>query len=126
MLLVLYSSKMHDKSSKPQEIKISGSYNSIRSCSGPTRGAAALSQKLYCPFRLIRTYLKIRGEFIDKQEQLIVFADHNPVHPEHIRKVLRVLLESINLDSSMYDMHSLRAGRAVDMQKFGYSLDAIR
>ena len=35
------------------------------------------------------------------------------------------MLDAVGLDSSLYDMHSWRAGCSVDMQHFGYSLDFI-
>ena len=42
--LILYSSKTHDRSSRPQEIKISGHNGST-------------SNRFFCPFRVIRSYM---------------------------------------------------------------------
>ena len=50
----------------------------------------------------------------------------SPVKAENLRSILRLLLDRINLDSSMYDVHSFRIGRTCDLHKFGYTIDQIK
>ena len=58
ILLVLYSSKTHDKASRPQKIKISAN-------SFATRAA----NRHFCPFHLMREFLKVRGDYAEDSEQ---------------------------------------------------------
>ena len=70
--------------------------------------------------------MKIRGSYIKDCEQFFVFADKSPVCPHHFRTTLRLLLDRINLDSALYDVHSFRSGRTCDLAKYGYSIDQIK
>ena len=114
ILIVLYSSKTHGKESRPQKVKISAL---------PSVGP---DKKLICPFKTVTKYMKCRGSYLNETEQFFVYADRSPVQPEHIRKTLRTFLESLSLDSSLYDVHSFRIGRTSDLEKFGYSIDSIK
>ena len=113
MLLVLYSSKAHDKSCRPQKIKISS--NNVAS-----------SKRYFCPFRLLRQYLKIRGDYHMDNEQLFVFRDHSPVLPHHPRNLLKSIISKLGLDPRLYNMHSFRIGRTTDLVKLKYSIDDIK
>ena len=68
----------------------------------------------------------MKGGFIEEHESFFVFADGTPITPEQLRKTLRRVLDNLNLDSSLYDFHSLRVGRATDMQLMGYDLEFIK
>ena len=117
ILIILYSSKTHDKSSRPQKVKISAiSCDKVKS---PKR-------RHFCPFSVTREYLRQRGNYISDDEQFFVFADHRLIQPDHIRTVLRKLIGSVGLQSHLYDCHSLRIGRASDLYKFGCRLEVIR
>ena len=70
--------------------------------------------------------MHLRGTYRDEFEPFFVFRDKSPVKPQQFRDLLRSLLESISLDSSLYDVHSFRGGRTVDLYKFGYSIDQIK
>ena len=61
--VLLYSSKMHGKESQPQQIKISASENTGR------------WKAFFCPFSLLRTYLRIRGPYLHEKEQFYIFKD---------------------------------------------------
>ena len=52
---------------------------------------------------------------------------HTPVTPEQFRKVLKSMLTDTGLDSQLYNVHSLRIGRAVDMhEKLHISVESIK
>ena len=117
MLLVLYSSKTHDKVHRPQKIVIT---------SNKLERSGNYANKHFCPFQLMRQYIKLRGGFNNAQEQLFIFRDHTPVMPNHARELLKRVLINFNLDSTLYGMHSLRIGRTTDLIKFGYSIDEVK
>ena len=52
--------------------------------------------------------------------------DRSPVTPQHLRSLLRKVLERMNLDGNLYDVHSFRIGRTCDLEKFGYTIDQIK
>ena len=112
--IVLYTSKTHGIDSSPQKIKIAA-INSV-----------GRKKKWFCPCKMVAHFLFIRGGYIDEMEQFFVFSDKSPVKPCHLRTTLRSLLERINLNSILYDVHSFRNGRACDLEKFRYSLDKIK
>ena len=114
ILIVLYSSKTHGKESRPQRIKISAV---------PTKRK---TQKFFCPFKSVINYMTIRGGYDDETEEFFVFRDRSPAKPHQVRTILREMLDNLNLDSSLYDVHSFRIGRTCDLYKFGYSIDRIK
>ena len=117
ILVVLYSSKTHGKESSPQRIKIA---------SVPLLNNKK-DLKFFCPFRTVIKFIEIRRETYElDEEQLFVFKDMSPVKHYHVRSLLRVLLDRIGLDGSLYDVHSFRIGRTSDLEKFGYSIDQIK
>ena len=115
ILIVLYSSKTHGKESRPQKVKISAL---------PTNNSTA-TNKYFCPFKVITKYMKCRGSYFVEDEQFFIFADRSPVKPQHIRKTLRELLNKLGLNSTLYDVHSLRIGRTCDLEKFGYDFHTL-
>ena len=70
--------------------------------------------------------MKFRGNYFNEDEQFFIFADRSPVKPQHIRNTLRDLLDTLGLNSVLYDVHSLRIGRTCDLEKFGYSIQTIK
>ena len=112
ILMVLYSSKTHGKDKLPQKIKITANENARISC--------------FCPFKIANQYLKIRGDYRNMNEQLFVMADRSPVEHIQFRRYLRSILKNLNLNEMLYDCHSLRSGRASEMQNFGYSIQQIK
>ena len=115
LLLILYSSKTHGKESRSQKVKIT------------SHGSEKHKQKFscFCPFKLTRDYIKIRGDYWSENKQFFVFSDHSPVSTCQFRRVLKKSLENLNLDYYLYGTHSLRIGRSTDMAKFGYNIDEI-
>ena len=115
IMLVLYSSKTHGKRHCPQKIKISAL---------PKVGTNV--SNFFCPFQLIRSFLRIRGEYANDEEQFFIFRDKSPVTPVNVRSVLRTMLKHLNLDSSKSNTHSLRSGRTSDLYKMGIPIEKIR
>ena len=112
LLITLTSSKTHDKESRPQKIKIEAR----------TKG----KKRVYCPIEQVQEYIKIRPRYRNDNEQFFVFEDGAPVTPYHIRALLQLMLEKLDLDPSLYETHSLRIGRATDLFKAGHSIEAIK
>ena len=67
----------------------------------------------------------MRGEYQD-DEPFFVYSDGSSVKPYQVRKLLRSLLNALDLNGSLYDVHSFRIGRTCDLEKFGYSVDQIK
>ena len=116
ILLVLRTSKTHWLDVKPQFIKIS----SVK------QAGAKKNVSIYCPFTLIRSYLKKRVAYKDDLEQFFIFRDRLPVTAANIRIVLRNALERGGFDPRLYNMHGIRAGRAVDLQKLQVPIPTIK
>ena len=115
LLLFLYMSKTHGKESHPQKIKIE---------SVPQQNLA--KQRLFCPLKLTQQYIRHRGIYIDDNEQFFIFSDRSPVTPQHVRNLLCELLETLGLNSTLYDCHSFRSGRTCDLYNQGYSITFIK
>ena len=116
LLLVLYSSKTHSEADRPQKIKI---------ISNRLERTGKYLQRNFCPFQLIRSFLK-RGRYKSDTEPLFVFRDKSYVTAEQARKLLRKCITNIGLNASVYDMHSLRIGRTSDLIKFHYSIEEVK
>ena len=107
MLFILHTSKTHGKESRPQKVKITANndQNSIR----------VKRQRFFCPFQLSREYLAIRSNYSSESDNFFLFHDNSPFKATQVRKTLREVLKSINLDPYLYDCTSFRAGRASDI-----------
>ena len=112
ILVILHSSKTHSRGSLPQKVKITGRIDT--KC-----------KRNFCPFELTNRYIEIRGDIESIEEAFFVLKGKLPVSPTMIRDVLRQILSNLNLDSRLYDTHSLRIGRATDLLKQGYKVEEI-
>ena len=118
IMIVLYSSKTHTTAMRPQKIKITA--NDIER-------ADFYRNRHFCPFELVQRYKYFRGGFDDAIEQFFIFRDRSPVSPDHARTILKQVLESLGLDSSLYGFHSFRVGRTTDLIKSGqYTLEEVK
>ena len=117
--VILYSSKMHDKSSIPQEIKISSKDTHKHLGS---QGA----EKFFCPFQLLRLYMRKRGPYCSDSEQFFIFADRSPVQQHQVRHVLKCVLTVLKLDHHCYNFQSMHIGRGTDLLKFGFNIETIK
>ena len=114
LMIVLYSSKTHGKNCIPQKIKITAN------------AQVQFKQKRYfCPFALTDKYLKIRGVYTNDNEQFFVFTDKSPVYPRHLTNVLKTAIGNLNLDKTLYSVHSLRIGNATQMHRNNYPISRI-
>ena len=77
ILLIFYTSKTHNLGTYSQEVKIASSQQSnfYIKCN-------------FCPFKLIRNYMTMRGGFKSDSEQFFLFSDGSDVYPHHVHKVL--------------------------------------
>ena len=118
ILIFLRSSKTHDTCDKPQEVKITSN----------ARDAIKFkARRHFCPFDLTNTFLSLRGGYNTPEDLLFMFKDKQPVKPSHVRKVLWNCIKSLHLDPLLYNTHSLRSGRAVDMLfKFNTTLEQVK
>ena len=112
--IILYSSKTHDASTRPQEIRISASEASGR------------KEKFFCPFQLNREYMRLRSHYKDSNKNYFVFSDRSPVMYTHARNVLKSCIKNLHLNPDCYNFQSLRIGRSSDLLKFGYAVEAIK
>ena len=118
ILVVLYSSKTHSKHNIPQKIKIKPNEKQIKKQSQ--------SKKFFCPFQAMKNYMAIRGDYTHNKENFFIFRDGKHVNHDQVRVVLRTAIKDLGLNPWVYNTHSLRCGRAVDMLKYGYTIDQIK
>ena len=119
VLFILHTSKTHDKSSRPQKIKITS-----KPVGSETN--ASIYGGTLCPYQLIREYLNVRKGYNSQEEQFFVYANSSPVKAETLRSVLRSSLKTLGFNCKLYGMHSLQAGRALDLIKFGLSVETVK
>ena len=115
LLFYLRTSKTHGKESRPQKIKISAKH-----------GAALHTNRYFCPFKLSREYLALRGNYKSDHDPFFIYRDNTPVTQANVRKILRDSLQNINLEPRNYGFHSFRIGRSTDLIKFGKSLSYVK
>ena len=118
LMFVLHTSKTHNLGSKPQIIKING--NITARVEGKRPGQS------FCPFKILREYINVRGHYISDIEQFFIFRDRSPVTPMHFRKLLKTLLKLNKLNPKYYCLHGFRAGMATDLLHKGVSVETIR
>ena len=119
LLFVLYSSKTHDKSSKPQTVTIDEIVDK-------TNDRQEVEHH-NCPFQLLRDYLAIRRPYYKNDaEQFFVFSNGSPVYPSQFRKMLKDLIKFNHIDETRYRVHSLHAGHASEMLDRGVTIDIIK
>ena len=114
ILMILRTSKTHWKDTHPQTIKIVCHKN-----------AQVAKNNNLCPFKILNRYIDCRLEYDSPLEQFFVFADGSPVLAFHFRKTLKTVLKAADFDSSLYDTHSMRSGRVVDLLKLHVSIEDI-
>ena len=90
-LFILWSSKTHDKSSKPQMIKISSVPTGSQSHNRKHNKLGQTAIHNYCPFEMLRKYIAIRPEAITTNEQFFVYGDNLNVTPTKLCTVLKLI-----------------------------------
>ena len=128
ILIMLRSSKTHGKESRPQKIRIETFDNAnITYLNAWTRYHQPTKFKgIFCPFGIVRSFMRIRRNYLTDSEPFFIFQDRSPVAPYHVHTKLKQILDALNLDQTMYGMHSFCSGHACDMYKAGYSIPQIQ
>ena len=117
MMFVLYSSKTHGRNNWPQQIRITAN----RSESSWQRN------RYFCPFRLSREYLAVRGNYANDTDPFFIFRNSSLVKPNQVHNVLHKAIKAVNLDPSFYNCHSFRIGRASNMVlKYHKTIDKVK
>ena len=125
IMMLLHSSKTHDKSSKPHIIKLVGQIIAESAVPGSSQNTQSISSAV-CPFRLLKDYLSHCKGYKSDTEQFFVFRDCLPVQPQQFRHMLQKLLKLARFESHRYNSSSFRAGRATDMMEAGVPIDTIQ
>ena len=118
IMIMLYSSKMHDKHSLPQRVKITGM--------GLPNARSSQGKKFFCPFVSIKEYVDIRGGYCSDNEPFFVFMDGSSVTNSHIRPLLKTVVSTLGLDHRLYETRGLRTGHTCNMLKYGYTVEEIK
>ena len=126
IMFVLYSSKTHNRSDFPQSIKITSLSNMQKKIENGSNLVKSPSVITYCPFLLLREYLRSRPDYLNNEEQFFVFQDRSPIKPNQFRIILKKMLQSAGVKHCAYSSQSLRAGRATDMIKMGVPVSIIQ
>ena len=101
IMFKLQTSKTHWTDKKPQEIKISSTEN--------------MASDQYCPYQILREYMKARPKCTNASEPLFLFVDKSPIHPDQLRRILKQMLKYAGFSEELYNVHSLRIGRSSDL-----------
>ena len=117
LLIILFTSKTHDLSKRPQKIKITANKK---------EKSGRYASRNFFPFKLFHNYIQLRGAYANNDEQFFVFRDKTPVKPQDARNTLKKAIEIIGLDPKNYNLHSLCIGRTSDLIKFGYSINEVK
>ena len=125
MMFVLHTSKTHWTNDNPQIVKISSTTIDIKE--NNKYGEKLKSTGVYCPYDLLRKYLKVRKKaYRTVTEPFFVFSDRSPVAPMNFRSTLKTALKKSGLNYKLYNCGSFRAGRASDLLRNQVSVETIR
>ena len=123
MLFILRTSKTHWSDSLPQSIKItSTNIDSFRRNCEKNKP----KQNQYCPYFLLQSYLKVRVKYLTDTESFFMYRYRTPVKAHSMCRVLKRALQKYGMELQNYSLHSLRAGRVVDLLKLGVLVEIIQ
>ena len=117
LLFMLRSSKTHRESDFQQTVKIKSSN---------IKGQTRCHINTYCPYNMLREFVKLRGKFKDSNEPFFIYRDRSPVTTYSATKTLKLALRKRGFDENNYTFHSLRSGRCVDLLHSGISVETIK
>ena len=122
LLFVLHTSTTHTKGMKPQLIKITSEKltKQLDIQSNYER------RMRYCPFEMVKNYIKVCKSQKFHDEQFFVFSDRTPVTDRHLHIVLHQAIKLIRLNPTLYSGHGLCAGRASELLDMGFSVETIK
>ena len=116
ILIYLESSKTHNCGNMPQTVKI----NEV------SHHKNSKKKDRFCPFRLLRNYVNCRKGYIMLDEPFFVFHDRTPVSPTCFRAALKLSIKNCGLQDDLFNCHSFRVGRSVDLLQMGISVETIK
>ena len=119
IMFLLYTSKTHDRSSKPQIIKVNAHEKQKKQGGGQERECT-------CPFTALKEFLTIRKKYKLQTEQFFIFQDKSPVLLQYFRMMLHKLLKFNKFDHKRYNSSSFRVGRVTDLMEAGVPIETIR
>ena len=102
IMLVLRLSKTHGRNTLPQIVKFVGL-------------GKQLIKKDFYSFMLMADYIRARKKQKKANEQFFVYRDRTPVTAYNYHKMLKKLLKICGFNQDLYDTHSTRSGRAMDL-----------
>ena len=123
-LFILRSSKTHQRSMKPQMIKILMVGEGNESKHG--HSLTAKSKGWFCPYSVLKQFAMIRPKYHDPNEQFFIFRDYTPVMALHMRSTLHLMLKIMQYNETLFNCHSFRSGRSSDLLKYGLSMETIK
>lgn len=107
--LYLRSSKTHGIGDYPQAVDIrADSHDSID------------------PVTILGEFAAMRDEFGETIPEFFVFKDGTPVSALQYRRVLKEMLKNAGYQPGLYNAHSTRKGRAQDLFKLNWDIEAIK
>ena len=115
ILIILHSSKTHSVANRPQKIKIEATEPKKEGC-----------YKFFCPFELLRHFMKLRGNFKDENEQLFIFHDKSAIKAQQARKLLKLCLHNLGLNAKLYNFHSMRIGMATSLIRNNQDFESVK
>ena len=108
ILIVLWMSKTHGKDSFPQSVKITAmKIDNFRSKWDQSNHK---TNNLFCPYALLKRYLRVQSKYISDQEPFFVFRDRTPVSTGNVTLILKHTLRECGFDARKYSMHGMRTG----------------
>ena len=79
LLLVLYTSKTHDLRHRPQKIKIT---------SNRMEKSGSYVHRHFCPFKVLRKYIALRGNYAEDNELFFIFHLSGVVRQLNLNKLI--------------------------------------
>ena len=122
MLFVLRTSKTHWTDVKPQTVK-------IQSTKLKNKGKKCWKKNdigKICPYQLLRDFLRIRLPYRSNDEQFFIYNDRSPVKAMTVREILKTTLKDAGFRDDLYNFHSLRQGRCVDLADLGIPIPTLK
>ena len=126
LMIFLYTSKTHGLCDRPQKIRIEGTTRVVVTNNSKLLTTSETRNSFFCPYKWAKLYISLRRLRLDDEENFFIFKDGTNLKPYHLRNVLRKSIKNLQLDESLYNVHSLRIGRATDLQKYGYDVEHIK
>ena len=117
IILVLFSSKTHNIANTPQKVKIEAINSDVL-----YKG----NHENFCPFELMRHFMRLRDSYKNEEDQLFVYHDNIPVKAFQARKLLKLCLKQLGLNEKLYNFHSMRIGMATSLLKNNQSIEEVK